>query len=92
MQTVHDYINLKRPVTVKDCYVLAPIKEFLDITIANLVPDTDEAKAEIEASVQDMLFKMAAPGQTIYVAWVSYAIMNAPSRSQKPIWSPPLTM
>ena len=79
VQTVHDYINLKRPVTVKDCYVLAPIKEFLDITIANLVPDTDEAKAEIEASLQDMLFKMAAPGQTIYAAWVSYAIMNAPS-------------
>ena len=79
VQTVHDYINLKRPVTVKDCYVLAPIKEFIDITIANLVPDTDEAKAEIEASLQEMLFKMAAPGQTIYAAWVSYAIMNAPS-------------
>ena len=79
VQAVHDYINLKRPVTVKDCYVLAPIKEFLDITIANLVPDTDEAKAEIEASLQEMLFKMAAPGQTIYAAWVSYAIMNAPS-------------
>ena len=26
-----------------------------------------------------MLFQMAAPGQTIYAAWVSYAIMNAPS-------------
>ncbi|TYL87450.1 baseplate J/gp47 family protein [Bradyrhizobium cytisi] len=79
VQIVHDYINLKRPVTVKDCYVLAPIKEFIDITIANLVPDTDEAKAEIEQSVRDMLFMMAAPGQTIFAAWVSYAIMNAPS-------------
>ena len=79
VQTVHDYINKMRPVTVKDCYVLAPIKEFIDITIANLVPDTDEAKAEIEQSVRDMLFEMAAPGQTIYAAWVSYAIMNAPS-------------
>jgi uncharacterized phage protein gp47/JayE len=79
VQIVHDYIDKMRPVTVKDCYVLAPIKQFIDITIANLVPDTDEAKAEIEQSVKDMLFLMAAPGQTIYAAWVSYAIMNAPS-------------
>jgi uncharacterized phage protein gp47/JayE len=79
VQTVADYIDLKRPVTVKDCYVLAPIKQFIDITIANLVPDTAEAQAEIEASIEAMLFQMAAPGQTIYAAWVSYAIMNAPS-------------
>jgi uncharacterized phage protein gp47/JayE len=79
VQTVADYIDLKRPVTVKDCYVLAPIKEFIDITIANLVPNTPEAQAEIEASIRDMLFMMAAPGQTIFAAWVSYAIMNAPS-------------
>jgi uncharacterized phage protein gp47/JayE len=79
VQIVHDYIDKNRPVTVKDCYVLAPIKQFIDVTIANLVPDTDEAKAEIEQSVKDMLFMMAAPGQTIYAAWVSYAIMNAPS-------------
>ena len=55
------------------------IKTFLDITIANLVPNTPECQAEIEASLQAMLFQMAAPGQTIYSAWVSYAIMNAPS-------------
>ena len=62
-----------------DCYVLAPIKQFIDITIANLVPDTPEVQAEIEASIRAMLFEMAAPGQTIYAAWVSYAIMSAPS-------------
>ena len=61
------------------CYVLAPIKQFIDITIANLVPDTPEVQAEIEASVRAMLVEMAAPGQTIYAAWVSYAIMSAPS-------------
>ena len=53
------------------CYVLAPIKQFIDITIANLVPDTAEVQAEIEASIQAMLFEMAAPGQTIFAAWVS---------------------
>ena len=30
----HDYINKMRPVTVKDCYVLAPIKQFIDIKSA----------------------------------------------------------
>lgn len=79
VQTVHDYINKMRPVTVKDCYVVAPIKQFLDITIANLVPDTAEAQAEIEQSIKNMLFINAAPGQTIYAAWVSYAIMSAPN-------------
>jgi len=78
VQMVSAYIDTKRPVTVKDCYVVAPIKEFIDITIANLVPNTAEVQAEIEKSIQDMLFVQAAPGQTIYAAWISYAIMNAP--------------
>jgi uncharacterized phage protein gp47/JayE len=77
IETVASYIDLKRPVTVKDCYVLAPIKEFIDITIANLIPDTADAQAAIEKSIRDMLFDQAAPGQTIYAAWISYAIMNA---------------
>jgi uncharacterized phage protein gp47/JayE len=79
IQTVADYIDTKRPVTVKDCYVLAPIKQFIDITIANLVPGTAEAQAEIEQSIRDMLFVKAAPGQTIYASWINFAIMNAPS-------------
>jgi uncharacterized phage protein gp47/JayE len=79
VETVALYIDQKRPVTVMGCYVLAPIKQFIDITIANLVPDTPEVQAQIEASLQAMLLQMAAPGQTIYAAWISYAIMSAPS-------------
>ena len=77
--TVADYIDSQRPVTVKDCYVLAPIKQPIDFTISNLVPDTDEAKAEIEVSIKAMLFERASPGQTIFAVWKSYAIMNAAS-------------
>jgi uncharacterized phage protein gp47/JayE len=76
---VASYIDTVRPVTVKDCYVVAPIKQFIDITIANLVPNTAEAVAEIELSVQNMLKVKAFPGQTIFASWVNYAIMNAPS-------------
>ncbi|WXC85930.1 baseplate J/gp47 family protein [Bradyrhizobium septentrionale] len=78
IQRVADYIDKMRPVTVKDCYVVAPIKQFIDVNIAELMPDTDEAKAEIEASIRGMLFLQAAPGQTIFAAWVSFAIMSAP--------------
>lgn len=77
VQAVAAYIDKMRPVTVKDCYVLAPIKQFVDVTIQNLMPDTAEAEAEVEASLRDMLHELAKPGQTIYAAWISYAIMNA---------------
>jgi uncharacterized phage protein gp47/JayE len=76
VQAVADYIDKMRPVTVKDCYVVAPIKVFVDVTIHNLVPES--AQGAVEASLRDMLFELASPGQTIYAAWVSYAIMNAP--------------
>jgi uncharacterized phage protein gp47/JayE len=77
--TVADYIDKVRPVTVKDCYVVAPIKQMLSITIQNLVPNTTEAQGEIQASIQNMLTTKAAPGQTIYASWINYAIMNSPS-------------
>ena len=76
---VADYIDKMRPVTVKDCFVLAPIKQFIDITILDVMPADDEVKAEIEKNIRDMLFERAAPGATIYAAWISYAIMTAPS-------------
>lgn len=79
VSAVATYIDKMRPVTVKDTFVAAPIKFFLDLTIADLNPDTDECKAEIEVQLRDMLFKLAAPGQTIYAAWISAAIMQAPS-------------
>lgn len=78
IETVADYVDKMRPVTVKDCYVVAPIKQFIDIVISNPVPDTETVKEEIELSLRNMLEVKAAPGQTIFTAWVSYAIMNAP--------------
>jgi uncharacterized phage protein gp47/JayE len=78
IQTVAMYIDEKRPVTVKDCFVLAPIKYPIDIHITFLNPETNEVKAEIEQSIRNMLRLQAAPGATIFAAWVSYAIMNAP--------------
>jgi uncharacterized phage protein gp47/JayE len=75
--TVTNYIDSVRPVAVKDFWVLAPIKYPIDIVIRALSPDTPETRAAIEASLQDMMFNFAAPGQTIFAAWKSYAIMSA---------------
>jgi uncharacterized phage protein gp47/JayE len=71
------YIDKKRPVTVKDCYVLAPIKYFLDITITDLAVDDAATRAAIEQSIRNMLFVQAAPGQTIFRSWMDEAISNA---------------
>ena len=78
IEAVALYIDKMRPVTVKDCYVVAPIKQLFDIEIDNLMPNTPETQGAIEASVKEMVHRLAAPGQTIYAAWISYAIMNAP--------------
>jgi uncharacterized phage protein gp47/JayE len=75
---VNDYIDKMRPVTVKECYVLAPIKQFIDITITNIVSDVEDVTGAIMDSLYEMLLLKAMPGATIYTAWVSYAIMNAP--------------
>lgn len=77
--TVKNYIDLKRPVAVKDSYVFGPIKQIIDVEVENLNPNNAETQAEIEKSLQEMMFERAAPGQTIYAAWISEAIFSAPN-------------
>lgn len=74
---VTNYIDTVRPVAVKDFWVVAPIKQRLDVRIQSLNPDTPATRAAIEQSLKDMLFALAKPGQTIFAAWKSYAVMNA---------------
>jgi uncharacterized phage protein gp47/JayE len=77
VDTVSAYLNTVRPVTVKECWVLAPLKQLIDFDIANLNPDTTAVRAAIEQSILDMLYLYAAPGQTIYAAWKFAAVMSA---------------
>jgi len=79
IEIVRAYVDTVRPVAVKDFWVLAPIKQYIDVYIEHLVPDTNETRAEIEASLRQMLRYYGAPGQTIFAAWKSYAIMSAPT-------------
>ena len=64
---------------VKDFWVLAPIKQRIDVRINDLQPDTPEMRAAVEQSLQEMLYTDAKPGQTIYAAWKHAAIMNTPN-------------
>ena len=79
IDAVEIYINGKRPVAVKDTFVVAPVKQEITCIIDELVPDTESVRAEIEQSLNAMLRNLAAPGQTIFAAWKSYAIMNTTS-------------
>lgn len=87
IDAVITYIDSVRPVTVKDFFVVGPVPHPIDFTISNLDFDTSTTWANITESVSAMLFEKAAPAyslngvaqaaQTIYVAWVSDAILNA---------------
>jgi uncharacterized phage protein gp47/JayE len=77
VDAVSAYLDTVRPVTVKECYVLAPLKQPIDFDIANLNPDTTAVRAAIEQAILDMLYQYATPGQTIYAAWKFSAVLGA---------------
>jgi uncharacterized phage protein gp47/JayE len=76
LDAVTAYIDSVRPVAVKDFFVVAPVKQFINVSINNLVPDNDETRAAIETNIQAMLRSNASPGQTIFAVWKAQAIMN----------------
>jgi uncharacterized phage protein gp47/JayE len=75
--TVTDYIESKRPVTVTEMYVLAPVLFFYDIAIINLTEDDPTVRARIEAAIRDLEFMRSKPGQTWYRSWVDEAVSSA---------------
>jgi uncharacterized phage protein gp47/JayE len=76
LDSVTRYIDSVRPVAVKDFWVLAPIKQRVDVLIQLIDPNTPEVRAAVEVSLKQMFFEKAAPGQTIFAAWKVQAIMN----------------
>lgn len=71
------YLDSKRPVAVKDFFVVAPIPQPIDMTITGLVNDTSAVRAAIRQGLLNMLDERAAPGQSIYRSWVDEAISVA---------------
>ena len=86
---VEDYINdsSRRPVTAS-LYVAAPIADTLDITIADLTPNTTAVKAAIEAELKDMILRVAEPGGTIPISKIWEAVSIATGETSHQITSP----
>jgi uncharacterized phage protein gp47/JayE len=82
--TVQTYLDTKRPVAIKDRFVLSPVPEPINFVISNLSPDSVAVRSAIAKSVAAMLFVRAAPAHaingveqnatTIYASWVNEAI------------------
>jgi uncharacterized phage protein gp47/JayE len=75
---VTNALDRLRPVTVKDMFVVSPIRQRVDVIINRLQPDTPAVRAAIGQSLQEMLRERAQPGRTIFAAWKNFAIMSAP--------------
>jgi uncharacterized phage protein gp47/JayE len=74
---VRDYLDKMRPVTVYDCFVMAPILFFYDITIRHLTKDDPTVRGRIEQQIKDLEMRRSKPGQTWYRSWVDEAISQA---------------
>lgn len=72
-----EQVDLVRPVTAADTYLLAPIKQLETVTITDLANDTPEIRANVETEVNAMLRARAKPGGIIYASWVREAISAA---------------
>lgn len=73
--TVQDYIDARRPVTA-DVTVVAPVAVPLDFTI-DVSPDTTAVRAAVEAELNDLLTREAAPGATLLLSHIREAISIA---------------
>lgn len=72
VDAVTDIIADRRPVTA-DVTVFSPVAEPLDVSIANLEPDTSAIRAGIAAALADLISNIATPGAAIHGSGVSQA-------------------
>lgn len=74
---VRAYLDKRRPVTVADMFVVAPVPQPFNLTIADLVGDTPIVRANIQTELAMMLRARALPGQRIYASWIGEAVSAA---------------
>lgn len=74
--TVQEYIDARRPVTVKQCVVVAPIPEALDFSI-KVVPNTAAVRDAVTAELADLIRREAVPGGTLLRSHINEAISLA---------------
>ena len=87
LAAVQSYLDLVRPVAVKDRFVVAPILQPVNFAIDNLVGDSTPLRAAIATGVSTMLKRRASPAfafngirqpaTNIPAAWVDAAVYAA---------------
>jgi len=83
---VQAYIDDRRPVTAA-VLVAAPVEVELDPEI-EITPDTGTVRAAVQASLEDLLVREAAPGGTLYLSHVREAISVAAGEIDHVLVSP----
>ena len=77
---VQTYLDGKAPITVGGnaghVYAMAPTESPINPTIS-VTPDTTAIRAAVEAELEDMLYREAEPGGTIYLSQIREAISLA---------------
>ncbi len=84
---VQTYIDARRPVTA-DADVIAPTAADLDVTIRNVMPDTQAVRDAIEDEIADLIRRESEPGGTILVSHIREAISVAAGETDHVLVSP----
>jgi uncharacterized phage protein gp47/JayE len=77
IDAVAAYLDRKRPVAIKDRFIMAPISFPYTVMITGLDNDTPAVRASILAAIKDMEYRRILPGQTLFRSWVDEAISGA---------------
>jgi len=84
---VYQHLEPLRPVTAQ-LYVAAPVAVPVDITIANLQPNTALVQAAVIAELKDEFLRDAVPGGTIFQSWLWAAVSTASGERSHTIQAP----
>jgi uncharacterized phage protein gp47/JayE len=76
VDTVQVYIDERRTVTAKGCYVVAPIPAPLAFTI-NVTPNAQAVKDAVTAELADLITRESIPGGTLLLSHIRAAISAA---------------
>lgn len=87
VQEVKEHIAQFAPVPV-DLTVVAPEAQTLNITISDLLPETAEIKAQIEAEIRALLIREGNPGKLLYRSHINQVISSVAGEENHVLTAP----
>ncbi|MBJ7537157.1 baseplate J/gp47 family protein [Marinomonas transparens] len=81
IEAVENYVDEKRPVSMKRFYALPISPKPLDIQFVSLTPNTAVVQAAVKAELKDLLRRQAEPGGTLYLSQIREAVSLATGES-----------